>query len=93
MLCVLHCLNSWSSADASRRENDITDVLEETFSVTEDRFGEHVVVELRPGGATQDVTEIEQRRSTSISSSRTGSRGASRSSSARSWRGSATCCR
>jgi E3 ubiquitin-protein ligase NEDD4 len=40
-----------------RSENDITDVLEETFSVTEDRFGEHVVVDLRPGGATQDVTE------------------------------------
>ncbi|KAI9454451.1 HECT-domain-containing protein [Lactarius psammicola] len=38
-------------------ENDITGVLEETFSVTEDRFGEHVVVELRPGGASQDVTE------------------------------------
>jgi hypothetical protein len=32
-------------------------VLEETFSVTEDRFGEQVVVELRPGGASQDVTE------------------------------------
>ena len=32
-------------------------MLEETFSVTEDRFGERVVVELRPGGATQDVTE------------------------------------
>ena len=40
------------------RENDITDVLEETFSVTEDRFGEHVVIELRPGGATLDVTEV-----------------------------------
>jgi hypothetical protein len=39
------------------KDNDITDVLEETFSVTEDCFGEHVVVELRPGGATQDVTE------------------------------------
>jgi len=25
--------------------------------VTEDRFGEHVVVELRPGGAAHDVTE------------------------------------
>ena len=33
----------------SRRENDITDVLlvEETV-VTEDRFGEHVIVDLRP---------------------------------------------
>ena len=40
------------------RENDITDVLEETFSVTEDRFGELVVLELIPGGATQDVTEV-----------------------------------
>ena len=39
------------------RENDITDVLEETFSVTEDRFGEHVIVDLRPGGSSQDVTE------------------------------------
>ena len=41
----------------SHRENDITDVLEETFSVTEDRFGKHVIVELRPGGASQDVTD------------------------------------
>ena len=40
------------------RENNITDVLEETFSVTEDRFGEPVVVELRPGGASHDVTEV-----------------------------------
>ncbi len=31
-------------------------VLDGRFSVTEDRFGEHVVVELRQGGATQDVT-------------------------------------
>src|SRR6201996_7036448 len=42
------------------RDNDITDVLEETFSVTEDRFGEHVIVELRPGGALQDVTEANE---------------------------------
>jgi E3 ubiquitin-protein ligase NEDD4 len=39
-------------------DNDITDVLEETFSVTEDRFGQHVIVELRPGGADQAVTEV-----------------------------------
>ena len=32
-------------------------MLKKTFSVTEDRFGECVVVELRPGGANQDVTE------------------------------------
>ncbi|KAH9051547.1 hypothetical protein EDB83DRAFT_2622224 [Lactarius deliciosus] len=36
-------------------ENPIKGVLEKTFSVTEDRFGEHVIVELRPGGAAQDV--------------------------------------
>jgi len=38
-------------------ENDITNVLEETFSVTEDRFGEHVTVELKPGGADLPMTE------------------------------------
>ena len=32
-------------------------MLEETFSVTEDRFGEHVIVELKPGGADLPVTE------------------------------------
>ncbi|KAN0132129.1 hypothetical protein V8E53_010048 [Lactarius tabidus] len=38
-------------------ENDIKDVLEETFSPTEDRFGQHVVVDLRPGGSSQGVIE------------------------------------
>ncbi|KZP31501.1 HECT-domain-containing protein [Athelia psychrophila] len=38
-------------------ENDITDVLEEDFTVTEDRFGEIVTIELRPGGADFPVTE------------------------------------
>jgi E3 ubiquitin-protein ligase NEDD4 len=56
MLCVCIRISS-SSLINSSRENDITDVLEETFSVTEDRFGEHVVVDLRPGGSSQDVTE------------------------------------
>ncbi len=41
------------------RENDITIVLDEAFSVTEYRFGEHVVVELRPGGATEEANEEE----------------------------------
>ncbi len=35
-------------------------MLDETFSLTEDRFGEHVIVELRPGGAIQDATETNQ---------------------------------
>ncbi|KAG1809007.1 hypothetical protein EV424DRAFT_1529068 [Suillus variegatus] len=38
-------------------ENDITDVLDETFTSTEDRFGEIVEVELKPGGADIPVTE------------------------------------
>ncbi|KIY45606.1 HECT-domain-containing protein [Fistulina hepatica ATCC 64428] len=38
-------------------ENDITDVLDETFSITEDRFGEHITVELKPGGEDIPVTE------------------------------------
>lgn len=40
-----------------RRENDITDILEETFTVTEERFGEIVNIELRPGGEDIPVTE------------------------------------
>lgn len=39
------------------RENDITDVFDETFSQTEDRFGQLVTVELRPGGENIAVTE------------------------------------
>ncbi|VDB98127.1 unnamed protein product [Peniophora sp. CBMAI 1063] len=38
-------------------ENDITDVLEESFSTTEDRFGELVTIELKPGGEEIPVTE------------------------------------
>ncbi len=39
------------------RENDITDVIEETFTTSEDRFGEMVTIELKPGGADIPVTE------------------------------------
>lgn len=39
------------------RENDITDVLDETFTQTEDRFGELVTVDLRPNGEDIPVTE------------------------------------
>ena len=38
-------------------DNDITDVIDETFTTTEDRFGEMVTVELKPGGADIPVTE------------------------------------
>lgn len=38
-------------------ENDITDVLDETFSQTEERFGELITVELKPGGEHIEVNE------------------------------------
>ena len=38
-------------------ESDITDIIEETFATTEDRFGEMVTIELKPGGADIPVTE------------------------------------
>ena len=39
------------------RENDITDVIDETFTTTEDRFGELVTIDLKPNGADIPVTE------------------------------------
>ena len=41
----------------SFRGNDITDVLDETFTTTEERFGELVTIELKPGGEEAPVTE------------------------------------
>jgi E3 ubiquitin-protein ligase NEDD4 len=38
-------------------ENPITDVLYETFSLTEERFGQMVTVELKPGGENIAVNE------------------------------------
>jgi len=38
-------------------ENDITDVLDETFTMTEERFGELVTIELKPDGGDIPVTE------------------------------------
>jgi E3 ubiquitin-protein ligase NEDD4 len=38
-------------------ENDITDVLDLTFSTDDDRFGEVVSVDLIPDGQNIDVTE------------------------------------
>ncbi|GAA6004522.1 hypothetical protein JCM10207_000916 [Rhodosporidiobolus poonsookiae] len=37
-------------------ENDITDVLENTFSAEDDRFGETVTIDLKPGGRDVEVT-------------------------------------
>ncbi|KAF8448024.1 hypothetical protein L210DRAFT_3527707 [Boletus edulis BED1] len=38
-------------------ENDITDIIDETFTTAEERFGELVTIDLRPGGADIPVTE------------------------------------
>ena len=38
-------------------ENDITDVIDETFTTAEERFGEMVTIDLKPGGADIPVTE------------------------------------
>jgi len=38
-------------------ENDITDVIENTFSVEDDKFGEIVIHDLKPGGRDIPVTE------------------------------------
>jgi len=37
-------------------DNDITDVLENTFSAEDDRFGEHITIDLKPGGQEIEVT-------------------------------------
>jgi len=38
-------------------DNDITDIIDETFTTTEERFGEMVTIELNPGGADVEVTD------------------------------------
>ncbi|WVO14667.1 hypothetical protein L204_102304 [Cryptococcus depauperatus] len=38
-------------------ENNITDVIEDTFSMTEEHFGQMVTIDLKPGGREIDVTE------------------------------------
>ncbi|PPQ91659.1 hypothetical protein CVT25_012872 [Psilocybe cyanescens] len=42
-------------------ENDITDVLDETFTTTEERFGELVTIDLKPGGEEIPVTEANKK--------------------------------
>lgn len=42
-------------------ENDITDILYETFSVEEDRFGEKVTIDLKPNGRDVEVTNENKR--------------------------------
>ncbi|GAA97867.1 hypothetical protein E5Q_04547 [Mixia osmundae IAM 14324] len=42
-------------------DNDVTDVIENTFSVEEDKFGEVVITPLKPGGENIQVTEENKR--------------------------------
>ena len=42
-------------------ENDITDILYESFSVEEDRFGEKVVIDLKPNGRNVEVDNENKR--------------------------------
>ena len=46
----------WFCLTSLCRAND-NGLPRETFSVTKDRFGEHVIVGLRPGGSLRDITE------------------------------------
>lgn len=45
----------------SCRNNDITDALELTFSTEDERFGETVSIELKPGGEDIEVTNENKR--------------------------------
>lgn len=42
-------------------ENDITDIIEDTFSITEEHFGEVVTVDLKDGGRDVEVTELNKK--------------------------------
>ena len=46
----------WSVVLNLDRENDITDVLDLTFSTDDERFGETVTIDLKPGGREIEVT-------------------------------------
>jgi len=43
------------------RENDITDILDLTFSTEDSRFGETVTIDLKPNGQNIEVTNDNKR--------------------------------
>lgn len=55
--CKLPAYLVFLGAHSILSENDITDVIDETFTTSEERFGELVTIELKPGGADIPVTE------------------------------------
>lgn len=50
------CAN-FGCRDPHHRDNEISDVIGVTFTTIEERFGEMVTIELKPGGASIPVTE------------------------------------
>jgi hypothetical protein len=55
--CCKCDINRWGiRTDSSFRNNDITDALELTFATDDERFGETVSIELKPGGEELEVT-------------------------------------
>lgn len=55
--CCRFKLHSFGRIQANkRRNNDITDALELTFATDDERFGETVSIELKPGGDNIEVT-------------------------------------
>ena len=55
--CKLSVYLVFPDAHSTPSENDITDVIDETFTTSEERFGELVTIDLKPGGADIPVTE------------------------------------
>jgi hypothetical protein len=50
-----------TTTDLGSSNNDITDALELTFSTEDERFGETVSIELKPGGEDIEVTNENKR--------------------------------
>lgn len=59
--CKLPVYLVFLDAHSTPSENDITDVIDETFTTSEERFGELVTIDLKPGGADIPVTEENKR--------------------------------
>jgi E3 ubiquitin-protein ligase NEDD4 len=51
----------WYRFDSWVSENDITDVLDQTFSLEDERFGEIITVDLKENGRDIPVTEENKR--------------------------------
>jgi len=52
---------TWANFALNYRENDITDILDLTFSTEDSRFGETVTIDLKPNGQNIEVTNDNKR--------------------------------